>query len=836
MTTSEIDALRAILDHIQHPEMLDTHPWVLRPFVQEAVTRLPELRKASPGAQLVGALGDLFEKMLPAMPPRRGKRLDTRWGEFGLLAAQYFAPRRFGTPIPTSMRDAWGRMDRAILLYVFGSEADALTPAKIDTYKLVGDEAQVAPASTLSDWHTKGMQELLRTLDAHEQFLAQRQPAASRSRPRRKLFKAIGFICLALLALALAWLGGKGWRIYRLATTVYQESTQLRQQASRIDLETIRALDPSLGQLRKDFQLLKNEAAPFMTLGSQLGWVPGYGGDLVAAPDLVILADSLLASTDQTYHALSPILDAYASGTFDPERWTELLNNAQPQLTEARTSLDLAQDARARLDPARLSPRLRPFLDDVDRALPALADGLLLAQEAPRLLGASSDGPKTYLLLAQNEDELRPTGGFITAAATLLIRDGRILSLTFQNSSDFDNWQRPYPRAPWQLQQYMNSPVLIFRDANWFTDFRTSARYAEYLYSYANEHSVDGVIAFNQHTLVELLRIVGPVQLEGQAQPISADNVIAFMRAEKSNHTEVDNDWTKKAFINDITAALLGKLFSGDVPPYELVQLLVRLLNEKHVLLQLDDPSLTSFLARRGWDGALRVGEGDFLMAVDANIGFNKTNAVVHASLSYDVDLTDLEAPRSQLVVAHQNDASARVPCLHYPYLSTIALPVELIQNDYPIDRCYWNYLRVYVLADTDMLGATVQTVPAEWTFRKRTVPPQVDVLEEEKLDGLRGFGTFKVVPGGQSLASGFRFALPADVLTRGADSRLVTYRLKVQKAAGTVGVAITVRVHLPNGASIQTVPLGAVVEEQNVLIRSALVTDLQFEYVFLLP
>jgi len=835
LTASEIDALRAVLNHIQNPGMLDAHPWVLRPFVKDAVARSPKLQQASPGAQLVGALGDLFEKMIPAMPPRRGKRLDTHWGEFGLLAAQYFAPRRFGTPVPVSMRDAWGRMDRAILLYVFGSEADALTPAEVETYKLVGDEAQVAPASTLSDWHTKGMEKLLQTLDAHEQFLAQQRPASDLPRRRRKVFKVIAFLLLAILALALAWFGVKGWRIYRLATTVYQEATQLRQQASRLDLETARTLGPSLGQLRKDLQLLKNEAAPFITLGPRLGWVPEYGGDLAAAPDLVILADSLLASADQTYRALSPILDAYASGTFDPERWTKLLNVAQPQLTEARTSLDLARDARTRLDPSRLSPRLRPLLEDVDRALPVLADGILLAQEAPRLLGASSDGPKTYLLLAQNEDELRPTGGFITAAATLLIRDGRILSLTFQNSADFDNWQRPYPRAPWQLQQYMNSPVLIFRDANWFTDFRTSAQYAEYLYSYANEHSVDGVIAFNQHALVELLRIVGPVRLEGQTQLIDADNVIAFMRAEKSNHTDVSTE-SNKAFINDITAALLGKLFSGDVPPYELAQLLVRLLNEKHVLLQLDNPSLTDFLARRGWDGALRAGEGDFLMVVDANIGFNKTNAVVHASLSYDVDLTNLEAPRSQLVVTHQNNASAQVPCLHYPYLSASELSVELVQNDYPIDRCYWDYLRVYVLADTDLLGATVQTVPAEWTFHKRTVPPQVDVLEEEKLDGLHGFGTFKVVPGGQSLASGFRFALPSDVLTRGADSRLVTYRLKVQKAAGTVGVALTVRVHVPDGASVQTVPPGAVVEGQNVLIQSALVTDLQFEYVFLLP
>ena len=45
-----------------------------------------------------------------------------------------------------------------------------------------------------------------------------------------------------------------------------------------------------------------------------------------------------------------------------------------------------------------------------------------------------------------------------------------------------------------------------------------------------------------------------------------------------------------------------------------------------------------------------------------------------------------------------------------------------------------------------------------------QTVPPQVDILDE-KIEGIRGFGTLKVVPGGESLATSFRFALPASVI-----------------------------------------------------------------------
>ena len=127
VTQSEIKTLLDILESVHNPEMLDTHPWVFRTFVQDVIARDASLQIARPGRQLVGAIEMLFSQSMPSVPPRRGKRLDTRWGEFGIMAARYFAPLRFGTPIPGSLRDAWGRIDAVILLYVFGHGADSLT-------------------------------------------------------------------------------------------------------------------------------------------------------------------------------------------------------------------------------------------------------------------------------------------------------------------------------------------------------------------------------------------------------------------------------------------------------------------------------------------------------------------------------------------------------------------------------------------------------------------------------------------------------------------------------------------------------------------------------------
>ncbi len=64
--------------------------------------------------------------------------------------------------------------------------------------------------------------------------------------------------------------------------------------------------------------------------------------------------------------------------------------------------------------------------------------------------------------------------------------------------------------------------------------------------------------------------------------------------------------------MNKITAALIEKLLAGEIPPEQLSTLIVKVLNEHHLMLQLDNPTLTDFLIRRGWDGALCPRRGIF--------------------------------------------------------------------------------------------------------------------------------------------------------------------------------------------------------------------------------
>lgn len=650
-----------------------------------------------------------------------------------------------------------------------------------------------------------------------------------------KIQRILRWSLALLLVVLLAGAGIKGWRIYQKGMAAYRSVNALQAALQNpAGLTALPALTAAVTELQDSLQAFTQEAQPLLWLAPKLGWIPVYGGDLENVPRLLELANRLTNASLLTLEAGSPLLNMVnaSASSLTPASLTTQLVNAQPHLKDARAEFNLAFQTRHQITAEALSPRLKEMLESLDPLLAWMDDGLTAAETLPGILGADGNGPKTYLLLVQNEDELRPTGGFITTVGRLVVQDGKIVSLEFEGVDDnFEDWTKPYPAAPWQLQEYMNAPVLILRDSNWFPDFPTSARWAEYLYSYTHPEPLDGVIAFDQQFLIILLNALGPLNVDGAPYPLTGANVIEYMRSAKAPPPDkpAPADWYRKHFIENIASALLQELMSGANKDWRgLAAALTRALNERHLLMYFHDPAANSLLAERNWDNALHPPPGDFLMTTDTNIGFNKTNALVDVRLSYDVDLADLSAPTSVLTLTHRNRADKNVPCMHWDYK-----PGEGVEW-YPMQRCYWSYLRVYRGAGVELLNASPHEIPAEWILTERTVPPRVDLLDEG-IEGVQGYGVLLVVPGGQTLETGFEFALPVLVVSQD-ESGNFTYRLKVQKQPGTLANPLTIRVHLPRGSTLAKTNLPANLQGSALLVETSLRTDVYLEVTFRVP
>jgi hypothetical protein len=551
-----------------------------------------------------------------------------------------------------------------------------------------------------------------------------------------------------------------------------------------------------LSQTRADLVALERAAGPILPFTRQLGASSAYGADITAAGTLLDFAVNLSTAADEALQGLTPILAAQGEATTIEQSLAERLATARPRLQNARTALDRMAADYARLPVDKLSPPLRDGLKRIQELLPIARDTIDMALALPALLGA--DGRRDYLVLAQNTDELRATGGFISGAGVLSLDKGKLVEFSLGDSVAVDNLDaNPYPDPPDPLTRYMNIELWLFRDSNWSPDFPTTARAAIDSYRLGRGRVVPNVIAIDPTAIQRLLAVTGPLDVEGMPEPIGDQNVIQELRTPYS----MANYSGREEFKRRLFAALLKK-FETDGTKLDLLALARTLrdaLYERHLLLYVESPDAAKIMAARGWDGAVEPGQADYLMVVDTNMGYNKVNPNVQQQITYALNLAEPAAPAATLTVGYRHTVATQKPCIQWSL--DARAPDFKADYDEWMARCYYDYLRVLVPSGTDLQGATTQPVPDAWM--DNGVGDDGTVLMTEGDANTNVIGTFLVVPQASSREVVFEYNPPPSVLAR--EGQGWHYRLKLQKQPGTDAVPFTVHLTLPANTAVDT-------------------------------
>jgi hypothetical protein len=374
---------------------------------------------------------------------------------------------------------------------------------------------------------------------------------------------------------------------------------------------------------------------------------------------------------------------------------------------------------------------------------------------------------------------------------------GAVEELVFEDSYAIDDFSYPYPDPPEPLLTYMLSELWLFRDSNWSPDFPTSAQKAIDLYAISRDAGFDGVLAIDQRAISALIQALGPLYLEGYPAPVTGENVVEAARQAWSEGKEETGDWWshRKDFMATVLQATARRLEEGldQAAWLRLASGAVQALDEKHVLVYLTEERAAALVSELGWGGAMLDRPGDYVMVVDTNMGFNKANALVSTALEYVVDLSDLDRPQARLTVRHRHLLERRATlCQHQPrYDETYEQMME---------RCYWDYLRVYVPAASVLVDAKPHVVPASALLGRRPSPAQVMIGPLDH--GRNVYGTLVLVRPSETLETYFAYVLPPDVLQ--IQGQQVEYTLLIQKQPGTDAVPIHVRILLSEGMTLQ--------------------------------
>lgn len=629
-------------------------------------------------------------------------------------------------------------------------------------------------------------------------------------------------LVLVSLVLILLWGGLKAYRLVRLARS-FQARLEAVSESS--DLDDWRQLDSEWARemvhgTRSDFVALRAEIHLWLWLAPALDWIPGYGPDIALAPQLVQMADAGTEAAVVLTDTFLPMWDLYRAGDLSIAGLAAGLADARSRLAETETLLARVAAAREAIPPGDYSPITQQALGKLDELLPMAQVALRGAQLIPGVLGV--DGPRTYLLIAQNEDEIRPTGGFISSAGVLIVERGEIVGLSFEDSYAVDDWvNHPYPPLPLPFQQIMGDGIWLFRDANWSPDWPSSARQAAALYQIGRGLSFDGVIAIDQQAVQLLVGPLAPLQLREDLEPVTAQNVRDIMRQAWFSPAEGEaGQWMqyRKAFIGELAGAMQQKLLSdsGSVDLSSLVAAVRTALDERHLLLYFEDPQLAQLVHEAGWDGAMRSFPADYLMVADANMGFNKATAVVRQQIEYSVSLGEVPESRVTLTYTHLGEPLDE-PCRHEAlYDSFVAGYSDLV------NRCYWDYVRVFPAGGAQLLGGTHHPLSGEFLTSRHDWPGEVVVTQEP--DDRLSLANLFLLDRGASQEVAFWYRLPPSAVSVVGDRW--QYRLLVQKQPGTVGHALRVVVQLPAGAKLLATAPAASRSGDRLTFELALTTD----------
>ncbi|MBN2391229.1 MAG: DUF4012 domain-containing protein [Anaerolineae bacterium] len=623
---------------------------------------------------------------------------------------------------------------------------------------------------------------------------------ATHPRPHTRI-RAWRWFLIADLVLLLVGGGTKAVRAWRWQHVLQNDVAALHallQDDLGISLESPASMPWTPAELltliHDDLRGFQAEFAFFIDIAPHLRWLPRYGGDLAAAPALLTIALDLSENGAQLSQALEPLLlSRDETQTQTLETAMALLRQAQPQLESTARALERVQHTRDTLETDALSPRLAGWIAPLDHYVPLLQRGVQGALLLPKLLGDTE--LHTYLLLVQNEDELRPTGGFLTGVARVAVREGRIEHLYFENSAEVTDFKRPYPDPPAPLLEIMGLELWVFHDSNWSPDFPTSARQAVAFYQQRYETPIDGVLAVDQEAFRRMVEVLQPLDIPSYPNPITASNILAALRQSRDMPLEDDPvaAWERrhKVILEDLLTAVIDKVQHQPetVDFIRLGMAVIEAFEERHMFAYaLQDDDLATLLGETRWDGALYAGEGDYLMVVDANLGYSKVNPYIAASLGYAVDLRDPQQPQAFLTLQYQhNGPRTSEPCYHF-YKPPMLTYESLMQ------QCYWDYVRVYVPEGTQPLSATPNPIPGDLLVTGNARSGEAEILAPEA--GKTVLATFFVLPPGQRAETRMIYLLPPDVIQQKEET--LHYRLYVQKQGGKLAVPIQVSLYLP--------------------------------------
>jgi len=367
------------------------------------------------------------------------------------------------------------------------------------------------------------------------------------------------------------------------------------------------------------------------------------------------------------------------------------------------------------------------------------------------------DTVRTFLILLQNNMELRPGGGFLGQYAVVKVKNGEVLSTFLEDANLLDQRITAKIKPPYPLTRMIGLKKWKFRDSNFSPDFPTNVDKAKYFYRLSGRSAnFDGVIAVNADVFNDVLELTGPITVPGYNLTFSSvDGALKleeYVEKYYIMNPDVDTQ-NRKNIMKAMTSIIVDRLFSlGNIP--KIADFVHKEFKNRNIMVHFEDEKLQALIESVYWDGKMEENwNSDYLMMVDANMGALKTDYYIKREVSYDIDLTT-PRPQVTLNIIYKNTA---------PY------------GDWRTSD-YHSYLRIYAPQGSNFLESKM-----------------VSRITKGEEFGKTYFGFMCHVLIGRETNAIIKYELPENF-------NVSDYRLLIQKQSGVGGIPIKVKLKTKDG------------------------------------
>jgi len=634
-------------------------------------------------------------------------------------------------------------------------------------------------------------------------------PSTMNSTPKRKFPLKALFIPLGILVVVVAIIGVLLLPLRGVIAKAKSVATVGRETADALKNQDLAGTKEGLGKTRAAFTQLSNEYNKVMILRL----VPVLGSYINDGSHGIKAGFAALDAADRAIEALEPNADLlgftggskFVQGSADEriQVAVKTMKALTPKIHEMATSVDIMRKELDEIDPNRyptkigktvVRAKLQGMKDVIDNAANLFVNAQPLLVNLPAMLGEPE--MRRYLVLFQNDKELRSTGGFLTAYAQFRVEKGKMILEKATDIYDLDNALKKKFPAPREITTFhKNVYNLYIRDSNLSPDYKVSMqKFLEMYDTAAGKEKIDGIIAMDTHVLVEVLKILGPETIGGRVFSADIDKRCDCPRAvyELEDYSTRPVNYVRterKDIIGVLLQQILQKALGVSPSQYwgKLFQMLLTEINEKHVLtyfLNVDaqkaaesfnmagrvmtaeeTATLLSYKEGNGWD---------YVHLVNSNMAGAKSNMFVKEEVIKDVMVSG-DTVTTKLTVDYNN-----------PYKGS---DCGLESGGLCLNAPLRNWVRVYAPAGSTLVDSKGIIAPGDG--KAKPMDTYTDL-------GKTVFEGFLIVnPLGKA-----RIELTYTSPVKSADGK---YRLLIQKQPGTDGQEWTIRL---NGKDRKKFPL----------------------------